>query len=324
MGSVAALGMFASIVFHELSHSLVARKYGVPIKKITLFIFGGVAEIAEEPPSPSVEFRMAIAGPIFSLSLSAALFLASALGEYQGWSNEVKGVMHYWAWANCVLALFNLIPAFPLDGGRILRAALWNRKRDLIEATRISSRAGSFFGAILIGLGLIAVLSGNFISGVWYFFIGMFIREAAVSSFRQVVMTKTLEGESVRRFMNSNPVAVPADITIDEFADKYLLKYQFKMFPVLEDGRLLGCFSTEEMKRVPKTDWPMETVGQHLQPLSESNSISPETDAREAFLLMNRTGRSRLVVSDHGKLVGVITLKDILQYMTFMFDLEAA
>jgi len=324
MGAVGAFGLFTSIVFHELSHSVVARKYGVPIKKITLFIFGGVAEITEEPPNPAAEFRMAIAGPIFSLILSGGFFLLFSLGSYQNWRNELQGVLYYLAWANSVLALFNLIPAFPLDGGRILRSALWSRKRDLVEATRMASKAGSFFGAVLIGLGLIAVLGGSFISGVWYFFIGMFIREAAASSFRQVVMTKTLEGETVRRFMNSNPVTVPADITLDEFADKYLLKYQFKMFPVLEDGKVIGSFSTQELKRIPKVEWSIETVAQHLQPLSDKNSVSSDMEAREAFLLMNRTGRSRLLVMDHDKLVGVVTLRDVLQYMTFMFDLEAA
>jgi len=324
MGTISALGMFSSIVFHELSHSLVARKFGVPIKKITLFIFGGVAEITEEPPNPAVEFRMAVAGPIFSLVLSALFFVFYTLGGYQNWPNTVQGVLYYLAWANCVLALFNLIPAFPLDGGRVLRSVLWTRKRDIIEATRLASRVGSGFGAVLIGLGLVAVLAGSFISGVWYFFIGMFIREAAVSSYRQVVMTKTLEGELVRKFMNSNPIAVPSDITLDEFAEKYLLKYQFKMFPVVEGQRLLGSFSTQELKKVPKIDWPLETVARHLQPVTNMNSISPDTEAREAFLLMNRTGRSRLLVVDRGRLMGVVTLRDILQYMTFLFDLEAA
>ena len=324
MGVVGALGMFASIVLHELSHSLVARKYGVPIKKITLFIFGGVAEIAEEPPNPNVEFRMAIAGPAFSLLLSGTLFLFYSWGSYQNWAKEVQGVLYYLAWANSVLALFNLIPAFPLDGGRILRSALWSRKRDLVDSTRIACKAGSIFGAILIGLGLIAFLGGSLISGIWYFFIGMFMREAASSSFRQVVMTKTLEGETVQRFMKSNPVTVPADITLDEFADKYLLKYQFKMFPVLDDGKVVGSFSTQELKKIPKVEWSMETVARHLQPISENNSVSSNMEARDAFLLMNRTGRSRLLVMDQDKLVGVVTLRDVLQYMTFMFDLEAA
>lgn len=324
MGVVAAMGMFASIVFHELSHSLVARRYGVPIKRITLFIFGGVAEISDEPPNPTVEFRMAIAGPIFSLSLSAIMFSAYSLGGYQGWPNQVQGVLYYLAWANCVLALFNLVPAFPLDGGRVLRSILWSKKRDRVEATRLASKSGSWFGAILIGLGLIAVVTGNFISGVWYFFIGMFIREAALSSYRQVIITNTLEGESVRKFMNPNPVTIQPDISLDEFVDKYLLKFQFKMFPVIKNGNLLGLFTTQELKKVPKSDWMKDKISEHIQTVSELNTVSPDANAREVFLLMNRTGRNRLLVVENKKLLGVITLRDILQYMTFMFDLEAA
>ncbi|MGF1592248.1 MAG: site-2 protease family protein [Kiloniellaceae bacterium] len=183
MGLAGMFGLVFSLIFHELSHSVVARHYGLPIKGITLFIFGGVAEMAEEPKSAKVEFWMAIAGPLASFLLAAVFFLAAALGEALALPVPINGVLDYLAFINLLLGAFNLIPAFPMDGGRVLRAALWHWRGDLRQATRIASNAGKTFGFLLMALGVLNVVSGNFIGGMWWFLIGMFVRGAAASSY---------------------------------------------------------------------------------------------------------------------------------------------
>ena len=193
MGAAGALGMFASIIFHELCHSLVARRFGLPMKGITLFIFGGVAEMDEEPPSPKAEFFMAIAGPASSILLGLFGYVVSVAGE-EWLPVPVAGVLEYLTIINFVLAGFNLVPAFPLDGGRVLRSALWQWKKNFRWATRIASKLGSFFGTVLIFLGILNILRGNVIGGIWQSMIGFFLGNAARMSYHQVLMRRALEG----------------------------------------------------------------------------------------------------------------------------------
>ncbi len=199
MGAVGAMGLFTSIVLHELAHSLVARRYGVHMKGITLFIFGGVAEMGEEPPSPEAELMIAIAGPILSLLLGGTIVVIAVAP----WPGAVRGVLLYLGFMNVALVVFNMVPAFPLDGGRALRSLLWSWKSNLRWATRVTSRLGSWFGTGLIILAVVSVLTGNFIGGVWWFLLGMFLRGAAQMSYRQLVVRRALEGEPVRRFISS-------------------------------------------------------------------------------------------------------------------------
>ena len=190
MGVAGALGLFFSIVFHEFSHSIIARRYGVPMKGITLFIFGGVAEMGEEPSSAKAEFMMAVVGPLSSVCIGLVFFGVSSLGLEWGWAKPVTGVVGYLAYMNGMLAGFNLLPAFPLDGGRMLRSILWGLKRNLRWATRISSGIGSGFGIFLILLGFFQFFKGNFVGGMWWFLIGMFLRNAARSSYQQLLLRK--------------------------------------------------------------------------------------------------------------------------------------
>ncbi len=248
MGIAGALGLFASIVFHEMSHALVARKYGLRIKGITLYIFGGVAEMEEEPPSPRVEFFIALAGPLSSVVLSLACYVLLTLGR-DTWPPPVAGVVSYLAVINGLLAAFNLVPAFPLDGGRVLRAILWRLKGNIRWATRIASTSGSAFGAFLIVLGIFAVFRGNFIGGMWWFLIGMFLRGSSQASYQQLLVRKALEGERVSRFMKADPLAVGPFLSLNDFVEAYVYKYHFKMFPVVSDSRLLGSASTRNSRR---------------------------------------------------------------------------
>ena len=220
MGVIAALGLFGSIVVHELGHAVVARRYGLPIRRITLFIFGGVAEMEAEPERPAAEFWVAIAGPIvsFLVGLVCWLLLQAAAGADAG--VPVAGVLAYLATINLILAVFNLVPAFPLDGGRILRAVLWYWKGSLRWATRISSAIGGGFGILLIVLGVYRVLIGDFVGGMWWFLIGLFVRFAAQASYQQVVMREALRGVPVRRIMTARPTTVPSALTIAQLIDE--------------------------------------------------------------------------------------------------------
>ena len=199
MGAAGAVGLFFSIVFHELFHSLAARRFGIPMTGITLFIFGGVAEMDDEPPNPKAEFFMAIAGPLSSIVLGVMFYALFIIAELQEWPLIAAGVLGYLGVINWILAAFNLLPAFPLDGGRVLRSALWQWKNNLRWATRISSQIGSGFGIGIIILGLVSLARGNVVGGIWWFLIGMFLRNASQSSYQQVVVRKALQGEKVLR-----------------------------------------------------------------------------------------------------------------------------
>lgn len=322
MGVIGAVGLFLSVIFHEFCHSIVARRMGLPMKGITLFIFGGVAEMGDEPPSAKVEFSMAIAGPISSLVLAGIFYVIYLQGKAAGWSIPVNGVIRYLAYINVVLAVFNLVPAFPLDGGRVLRSILWGVWDDLRRATRVAATVGSAFGFGLIALGIFQFIGGNFIAGLWWFLIGMFIRGAAQTSYQQLLVRNALAGEPVRNFMNPNPVSAPSSITVEQLVKEYIYKYHYKMFPVLDNGNLVGCITTRQIKEIPRERWSQETIGKLANQCSVENTISPETDAVQALALMNRTGNTRLLVVEGQHLVGIISLKDMMEFLSLKVELE--
>jgi Zn-dependent protease len=322
MGAAGAAGLILSIVFHEFWHSVIARHYGLPMKGITLFIFGGVAEMEEEPPNAKTELLMAIAGPISSVVLGGMLLAVSQGGVAANWPQPVWGILQYLGWLNIILAVFNLIPAFPLDGGRVLRSILWAAKGDLRWSTRIASTLGSAMGMFLIVLGLIALVSGNLVTGIWYFLIGLFIRGAAQMSYRQVRIRRALGGEPVSHFMEKNPVTVPPSISIRELVDDYFYKYHYKMFPVSSNSILEGCINSRQITEIPRELWEQRRVQDVLAPCSRETTVSPDTDAMKALSIMNRTGNSRLMVVQEDHLVGIITLKDMLKFLNLKIDLE--
>jgi Zn-dependent protease/CBS domain-containing protein len=323
MGIIGTAGLFLSIIAHEFSHSLVARKYGLPMKGITLFIFGGVAEMEEEPASARVEFMMAIAGPLSSILIALIFYGIHAAGKQAGLAQPINGVVGYLAMINGILALFNLLPAFPLDGGRVLRSILWGVKKNLRWATYISSRIGSGFGILLIVLGVIQVFRGNFIGGMWWFLIGMFLQGAAKASYQQLLTRRALEGEPVRRFMKTDAVTVPPSISLEQLVEDYIYKYHFKMFPVVEDhDRLIGCVTTRQIKEIPRAEWGRRTVGDVASQCTPENTIEPHADAMKALSIMKQTGASRLMVVEGGRLVGIIALKDLLELLSLKVELE--
>jgi len=322
MGAAGALGLFGSIIFHELCHSIVARQYGIPMKGITLFIFGGVAEMKDEPPSPKAEFLMAIAGPISSVMLGLVLYFVWRTGRQAGWPMPLNGVVGYLSWLNLMLAGFNMVPAFPLDGGRVLRSILWAVKKNLRWATRIASRLGSWFGIFLIVVGVISAINNDLWGGVWCFLIGMFLRRASQMSYQQLVIRRGLEGEQIRHFMRTDPITVPPSISLGELVENYFYRYHFRIFPVVQDGLLTGCITSQQVKEVPREQWDQTTVAQVAARCSPQTTIGPDADAMRALSLMNQTGNSSLMVVEDGLLVGVITLKDMLKFLALKIDLE--
>ncbi len=323
MGIIGVLGLFLSIVIHEFAHSMMARRYGMQMKGITLFIFGGMAEMSDEPPSPRAEFMMAVVGPVTSILLAGVFYVIYIAGATEGQPNPVNGVVQYLAFINALLAAFNIVPAFPLDGGRMLRSVLWGIKGDLRWATRVSARIGSGFGILLIGFGIFNVFAGNFIGGMWWFLIGMFLYSAAKMSYQQLLTRRALEGESVSRFMKSDPITVSPGMTIKQLVEDYVYVFHHKLYPVVDgSGRLEGCITTQQIKEVPREEWDQKRVGDLKNPCSGENTLSPDTDAVEALSLMNRTGASRLMVTENGRLVGVVTLKDMLKFLSLRIELD--
>ncbi|MBN1421445.1 MAG: site-2 protease family protein [Planctomycetes bacterium] len=323
MGLACALGLFLSIVIHELSHSIVATRFGLPMKGITLFIFGGVAEMSDEPPSPKAEFVMAAAGPIASLILAVSLFGLHRIITLAGGPELLAGSVWYLGFINALLAAFNLLPGFPLDGGRILRSALWHWKGDLKWATRLAAQIGSGFGAVLMILGVLNFIWMDFVGGMWWFLIGMFLRGAASQSYRDVVVRQALAGETLEHIMNRTPVTVAPDTSLEQLVDDFVYKYHHKMFPVTTNGTLLGCVTLQQIREVPREARGGRTVGDIVERCGPDNSIAPGVDAMEALSQMTRTGRSRLLVVDGTKLVGLVTLKDMLQFLSVKTELES-
>jgi Zn-dependent protease/CBS domain-containing protein len=324
MGLVAALTFFACILLHELGHATVARARGMDIRGITLFLFGGVAEIGEEPPSAWTEFLMAIAGPAVSLVLGVGFGVLAEVGYAGGWPPAVVLVLGYLGLVNLTVLVFNLIPAFPLDGGRVLRSILWGATGDLRRATYWASLAGQAFAWILIAWGVVRFFRGDWPGGVWLGLIGLFLNRAAQSGYQQVLVRQAFQGEGLRRFMNPHPIAVPPSLDLRTWVEDYVYRYHRKLFPVASDGRLEGVITTQALAQVPRAEWERHTVGEVMQRDLGAFTISPDADALDALTRMQRTGSSRLLVTEGDHLVGIVSLKDLLRFLNLKLELESA
>ena len=319
MAAVAIAGLAVSIVLHELSHSIVARAFGLPVRSITLFLFGGVAELEREPPSAKAEFFMAIAGPAMSLVLAGVFAVAGALASA---NTGLAGVLHYLALLNFVLAIFNLIPAFPMDGGRALRAALWAWRKDINWATRMAAGAGDVFGIFLMVSGVLLAISGAFAAGLWWILIGSFVRASARGSVVQQASQSAFAGQPVRRYMTTGLDISPPDISLRAFVDEHLYRHHHDLFPVVDGDTTVGVIGRREIKAVPVERWEATTVRQAMRPLNTAETIDADADAADALTHMQRDNVGRLMVLDRGRLAGVITLKDFLDVIGLRMELE--
>jgi len=321
MAIFGAIGFFFSLIFHELCHSLFARKFGTKIRGITLFVFGGVAQMEDEPKTPKAEFVMAIAGPLSSVFLAVVFRLLKIPAKALGFGVPVTGVLHYLGSINMILAIFNMIPAFPLDGGRVLRSILWYFKKNILGATKIASRIAVIFSYMLMAYGFFMFLTGEIINGIWAVLIGFFLQNTSNSSYEMLLLRSTLKEEKVRKFMIP-PVTIESSMPLNVFLEEYVYKQYLRMFPVIENGQMIGCADVADVRRIPRTIWPNTPVKQIIRRCSTENSITPEDSALTALIKMNQARSTRLLVIEKGQLVGMINLKDINKFIAIKKEVE--
>ena len=332
---VAALLFFASVLAHELAHSLVARAQGLPVRTITLFLFGGVSNIQREPHSPGAEFLMAIVGPITSIVLGvvfsvlggvSAGTLVQVVGTPMAGFARLSPLATILLWLgpiNVLLGLFNLIPGFPLDGGRVLRSLLWAATNNLRTATRWASWVGQAIGWLLI-IGGLAMIFGiqlpffgtGFLGGLWLAFIGWFLNMAAIQSYRQVVIHDLLEGVPVARLMRTTVPTVPATISISDLVHEYVMRTDERAFPVLRDGdHLAGLVCLDDVRKVPREDWETTRVQQIMTPMDQVAVVTPQDEVGEAFTVLTGRDVNQVPVVQDGHLVGMLRRRDILTWL---------
>ncbi len=303
-GAISAILLFVSVLLHELAHSLVAKHYGIPVKNINLFIFGGVAMIEEEAPSPKVEFLIAIAGPICSFILGTIFFL---LAYFYPQDDLLNGLINYLMYVNFAIALFNLVPAFPLDGGRILRSIIW-AKKDIITATKVSAFTGKAFAYFLMLLGALSVLQGSLINAVWYFFLGWFLKNAAEVSYEQTKLSVILSQYKVERFMRTIKPLLYND-TIYTLMTYYYPFYRSNIFPVIGNDGNIYVVSVKDAMKIPQHLWEKTSVMEIAKPLKVY--VSPYDSLFKALKLMNKYQLDELPVIYNNAVLGIIRRVDI-------------
>lgn len=320
LGLATALLLFMSILLHEFSHSLVAARNGIPIRKITLFLFGGVAQMERDVDNPTVELKMAAAGPAMSVLLAALFYALSRVFA----PHRIAYVLtHNLAYVNLIVLVFNMVPGFPLDGGRILRAAIWRRTGNIQKATRIASRIGSAFAVILMVWGVVNLFGGIVIGGLWLVFIGFFLRQAAQSGYLLVTFKQTLGHLRVADVMRSPVVTVDASESLRRLVDEYVLRHHYASFPVVENGRLAGMVSLKDVKRVDMSAWNGSRVADVADREIVKYALRPETPAETLVGLMMKKGIGRLpVVDGSGAVVGIVSRRDLMETIQMMAYLE--
>jgi len=322
VGLFASALFFSSLLFHELSHAYVANLNDIPIKKITLFIFGGMSQMSEEPHTPGAEFKMAVAGPASSFLL-AGLFYAIYRGMFlAGLPTPFYAAFFWLADINFFLALFNLAPGFPLDGGRVLRATVWSMTKNMEKATNIASKAGQGVGFALISFGVLLFLMGQ-VGGVWLVLLGWFLNQSAVASFRQMMVQQSLADVEVAAIMSADVATVSPDVTLEQLVNDYFLKYRFGRFPIVNGESLLGVVTLHDIKDVPREDWPRVSASEIIEPLSEDMFVRPQDPAIKALIKMAEEDIGHLLVVDREKgLVGIVTRSDIVRIIRVRNELN--
>lgn len=334
VGLAAAVLFFASIVAHELSHALVARAKGIGVSRITLFLFGGLAHLEREPPSWRSELLMAAAGPLASLVIGALCLGTGVLlaGPVEVDALEplvalrgvgpVATVLLWLGPVNLMLALFNLVPGFPLDGGRMLRAVVWGVTGNLRQATRWASLGGRGFAFVLIGSGVFMGAGGTvpgfgsgFFNGLWLVLIGWFLNNAALTGYRQVVLQEALEHMPVQRLMRTSLVSASPGMTVGALVDRQLISSGQRSFPVEEDGRFVGLVCLRDLYRLPREAWDRVSVGEVMIPLERLATVSLQAGAAEALAVLDRREVNQLPVVDEGRFAGLVRRDDVLRWL---------
>jgi len=313
VGVVTSILFFGSVLGHELAHSLVAIGQGEGVHSITLFIFGGVARITEEPDEPLKELLMAIVGPLFSLVIGVAFGVLWFLTR--GLIQPLSALARYLAMINVYLALFNLIPGFPLDGGRVLRALIWGLSGNLKLATRLASWAGRAVAFLFMLGGTWQIFGGGWLDGLWFIFIGWFLYSAATSGYRQVLVREMLGEVRAGDLMTADFATVSGDLTLQQLVDEYVLRLREHSFPVAEDGLLRGIVCLHDVKTVPRERWPYTRVSEVMTPWAELETVSPGDDGSAILARLNARDVRQLPVVEGGRLIGLLRRSDVLRYL---------
>lgn len=322
MGIGGAIGLFFSIIFHELCHSLVGRRFGLPITGIQLFIFGGVAQTSQEPPNAKTEFLTAIAGPISSLILGYIFYLLYHLGLKINFPMPVNGVLNYLSFINILLAIFNLLPGFPLDGGRVFRSILWGWKKDFKWATRIATLWGQGMGYLLIIFGIFLFFRGAFISGIWMFLIGFFLKNSAQSAYQYFLIQELFHNDKIRNYTKTNPITVAPNVSLQSLVDDYFHKHYYKMYPVVENENLIGYVSLAEIRGHEREEWQRVVVREIMHECSPDILIDANSSVIQALQQMTNEKQVRLLVTEAGKLYGVISMRDLTHIIAMKMEIR--
>ncbi len=309
---ITTLIVFASVLTHEFGHSMVALKAGIPIKNITLFIFGGVAQMESEAEEAATEFKLTAAGPLTSLLLAVVFGSIYYLFMIPGLL--ISEAVLIIARINLVMVVFNMIPAFPLDGGRLFRSAIWFFSNNLITATRIAVGFGSVLSFMVMALGFAMIFFQGNIFGLWLIFIGWMIYQAGQSSYSQLIFKETFTGIKVSELMSSDLKTISPDATLDELADHFL-QYMHGAFPVVYGSSTHGLVTLQNMKDIPREKWAETRVSEILTPLKDTMVIKPDTDAAEVMMRMSAQNTGRALVMENGSLAGLLSRTDMMRYM---------
>lgn len=342
MALAAAVLFFSSILVHELSHAVVARSYGIPVRRITLFLFGGLTQLEGEPASPKAEFWMAIVGPIVSVligvlatwggaalvgaPLRAAIEAGDPLAVQAAMANAgpFATLLLWLGPINLLLGIFNIIPGFPLDGGRVLRSILWAVTGNLRKATRWASGIGQVFAWTLMVIGAINLFGGAWVSGIWLLLIGWFLNNAARMSYQQLLVRQALEHVPVTRVMRSNFVSLPPELSVERFVHDYALTSDQRVYPIEHDGALLGTVSTEQLRKVPRDAWATTSIQQVMIPSETLPTLPAEAGAEQALVELSRGDVEHLVVTEGRRLLGLVRREDIMRWLEFQQWMTAA
>lgn len=323
LGALAMIALFASLVLHELAHASAARRLGLRTDRITLFIFGGVAEIQGGPQSPAAEFRIAVAGPAASFALAAVLALMSAAARTLGAPSGLVALGDYLARINLVLAAFNLVPGLPLDGGHILRAALWRASGDFLAATRQASLAGRAAGYALVGLGLVVLFTTRSpLAGLWTAFIGLFLAGAASAGWREMVTHRALRGRTVGELMTSAVHVVEPERTVSALVDEIMLRHGAGFVPVVENGIALGYVDTAAVRGIDRDNWGATRVEDVFIPIGPEMVATRGEQLDRLLARIAQTGRRKFIVTDGHAFAGVLTLSDLVDHVGVLRDLS--
>jgi Zn-dependent protease/CBS domain-containing protein len=320
VGLLLTLLFFVCLVLHELAHARVSEHFGMPVARIRLFLFGGVSESRAEMRSPAIELAVAIAGPLTSLALAAGCFAASwALRTMDGPSLLSAGLA-WLALVNAGVALFNMMPGFPMDGGRVLRAALWALSGDLVRATRWASRVGHAFGWLLVAVGVVELATGGLVGGLWLMALGWLIGQAARGAYVQLVVSRALDHVPVAGLMATAPATLPPDLTLQEAVDHHFLPRSYHAYPVVSEGRLVGLIGRQHVRAVPRSRWPEVRVSDVMVGRADLPVVGPQMGVGEVLPLLMDGAEGRVPVEADGRLVGLLSQTDVLRYLTWTLD----